>query len=123
MNPDRSTWFKPGNKFGQGRPRKSKSQIETIRRRILRVVHRRIFKEKDLESVSTTDLLKFLAQIMPKDFGLSVHPPQVNYISNIPREALSHEEPQLTVQTTEPIIEAATQPEGEEDGNGHVQQL
>jgi len=79
-------FFKPGNKYSQGRPPKNKCQIERIRSRILRVVRRRVMHEKDLESVTTTELLKFLAAIMPKDVGISVQAPQINYISNIPRE-------------------------------------
>ena len=42
--------------------------------------------ETDLNTVSTTDLLKFLASIMPKDFGLAIQAPQITYISNVPRE-------------------------------------
>lgn len=76
--------FQPGNKYGQGRPRKSKAVLETIRRRVLAVVSRRIFREKDLETVSTKDLLKFVADIMPKETGIVA--PQINYISNVPRE-------------------------------------
>ena len=82
--------FKPGNKFGTGRPPKSKNQIENIRRRILFIVRKRIMKEKDLQTVSTTDLLKFMAAVMPKDW-VQIHAPQVNYISSIPREEESVE--------------------------------
>ena len=58
------------------------------------VVRRRIMHEKDLHTVSTTDLIKFLATIMPKDYSLAVKP-EVNYISNVPRdeEALPPPEP------------------------------
>jgi hypothetical protein len=81
--------FRPGNKAakGAGRPAGSKNQIEPIRRRILRIVKRRVMKEKDLESVSTGELLKFLASIMPKD-AMSIQAPQINYISNVPRETI-----------------------------------
>lgn len=78
-------FFKPGNKFGKGRPFKSKNQIEPIRRRILSIVRKRIMHEKELESVTTTELLKFLSSIMPKDF-ISVQVPQINYISTVPRD-------------------------------------
>jgi hypothetical protein len=96
-------FFKPGNKYGKGRP--PKKQIENIRSRILRIVHRRVMHEKDLDTVTTTELLKFLAAIMPKDLGISVQAPQINYISNIPREELpppSPEPPALEA----PVIES-----------------
>lgn len=46
--------------------------------------------EKDLETVSTTDLLKFLAQIMPKDLTLSATSSEgpMQYISNVPRDEI-----------------------------------
>lgn len=78
-------FFKPGNKFGNGRPPNNRAQIVAIRSRILRVVKRRIMHEKDLDTVSTGELLKFLASIMPKDQNLSPAT-QINYISNVPRE-------------------------------------
>ena len=82
-------FFKPGNKYSKGRPKNSKSQIEIIRRRILMVVQRRIMHEKDLSSVSTTDLIKFLGTIMPKDLSLGFQRPQVTYISNVPRDSIT----------------------------------
>ena len=89
MNIPRKYFFKPGNKFGThgGRPPKAKSQIERIRNRILRVVKRRIMHETDLNTVSTTDLLKFMAAIMPRDW-IQMNAPQINYISNVPREEI-----------------------------------
>jgi hypothetical protein len=77
-------FFQKGNKYGQGRPGKTRNQIEPIRRRILQVVRHRIFHEKDLKTVSTNDLLKFLSSIMPKD-GMPTQATQINYISNVPR--------------------------------------
>jgi hypothetical protein len=102
-------FFRTGNHYGQGRPPKSKNQIETIRRRILMVVRKRIMREKDLESVTTTDLLKFLAVIMPKDVGISVQAPQVNYISNVPREEVIEQiKEQELLPVSEPVNEGAT---------------
>lgn len=86
VKPKRDYFFKKGNKFGNGRPRRSRAELEMIRQRILRVVHRRMMHEKDLDTVSMTDLLKFLATIMPKDNSLKVEVPHVNYISNVPRD-------------------------------------
>ena len=43
--------------------------------------------ETDLKSVTTTDLLKFLASIMPRDF-ISLQAPQITYVSNVPRELI-----------------------------------
>lgn len=106
----RQYFFKKGNTYGKGRPQGSAKQIETIRRRILRVVQRRIFHEKDLHTVSTTDLLKFLATIMPKDLGIKVTPPEINYISNIPRDT-----PTLP-QEQRPLLGSAEVTET--DGNG-----
>ena len=83
---NREGFFKKGNKYGAGRPLTMKHQMEVIRRRILRIVSRRIVREKDLETVSTTDLLKFVATIMPKETTLGVAP--MKYISNIPREQI-----------------------------------
>lgn len=88
--------FEKGNKYGKGRPAKSKNQIEQIRSRILRVVKRRIFHEKDLETVSTPELLKFLASVMPKDLGIALRVPQINYYSSVPRELPPPETPQLS---------------------------
>ena len=85
--PKKEYFFKKGNKYGAGQPLSSKKQMEFIRRRILRVVRRRIMHEKDLSTVSTTDLLKFVSTIMPKDYSLAVKP-ELNYVSNIPREEL-----------------------------------
>jgi len=101
----REFFFKKGNQYakGIGKPSTSKKQMEIIRRRILMVVRRRIMHEKDLSTVSTTDLLKFVATIMPKDYALAVRP-EVNYISNVPREedALpAPEAPQMIVDTIE----------------------
>jgi hypothetical protein len=101
MNPN--GFFKPGNHYSQGRPPKSKNQMERIRSRILQVVKKRIYHEKDLQSVTTTDLLKFLATIMPRDaFGIAVNP-QINYISNVPRQVEQVEvtQPPLLAETTE----------------------
>ncbi len=99
MNPN--GFFKPGNHYSQGRPPKSKNQMERIRSRILRIVAKRVYHEKNLESVTTTDLLKFLATIMPRDaFGIAVNP-QINYISNVPRQVTEAEQPPLLVEKTE----------------------
>lgn len=87
-------FFKPGNKYSQGRPPKSKNQIEGIRRRIFFIVKRRIMREKDLSTVSTTDLLKFLASVMPKE-GTNLANANVTYISNIPREEEKKEIPEV----------------------------
>jgi hypothetical protein len=82
--PKNKGFFKKGNTYGKGRPKNSKHQIEPIRRRILQVVQRRIFHERDLHTVSTEALLKFLASIMPKEQLQQAT--QVNYISNVPRD-------------------------------------
>lgn len=115
-NPNLSKYyFKKGNKLGAGRPGRSKSQIETIRRRILFVVKKRIFREKDLDTVTTSELLKFLAQIMPKEMGvLSVQAPQVTYISNIPREEMEEKQEANRISEIAAIVENQ-QPE-ESDG-------
>ena len=109
--------FKQGNKFGKGRPPGSKNQLERIRGRILRIVKRRIFREKDLESVTTPELLKFLASIMPRDF-LTVQAPQVNYISNIPREqdVIANRVDLLPVETTVVLNNEEVNEIEEEDG-------
>ncbi len=86
MNMNKEYFFKKGNKYSQGRPPGTKNQINIIRNRILRVVKRRVMHETDLETVSTTDLLKFLATIMPKDLSIAASSSQVQYISNIPRQ-------------------------------------
>ena len=79
--------FLPGNTAarGHGRPERSRKQLEQIRRRIYRIVKRRIYREKDLETVSTNDLLKFLASTMPKEQVGGGVAGVINYISNIPR--------------------------------------
>lgn len=92
VKPPREYFFKKGNKYATGKPPSSKKQMEVIRRRVLAVVKRRLFHEKDLKTVSTTDLLKFVATIMPKDYALAVKP-EVNYISNVPREEDALPEP------------------------------
>jgi hypothetical protein len=103
--------FQPGNKFGQGRPKKAKSALENIRRRVLMVVSRRIFREKDLETVSTKDLLKFVADIMPKEGGIVA--PQINYISNVPRE--DSVQPVIEVVQPQPIeMKVEESPSGEQ---------
>lgn len=90
--------FQKGNKLSLGRPGKSKTELELIRRRILRVLKRRIFREKNLESVSTTELLRFFASISPKDQPGKMQA-QINYISQIPRDGRQHLE-QETVEIT-----------------------
>jgi hypothetical protein len=110
---NRENFFKKGNKYSQGRPLGAKNILPKIRSRILRVVARRIMHEKDLESVTTTDLLKFLATIMPKDYELSLHPPQVNYISNVPREPERLEvttDPLISTTTSDPLLNTTTSP-------------
>lgn len=95
--------FQKGNKLAIGRPGKTRNQLEPIRRRILQVVKRRIFREKNLDTVSTNDLLKFLASIMPKDYLNAQQATQINYISNVPRE---EEVPEVSIQPlTEPLPE------------------
>jgi len=101
--PKKEYFFKKGNKYGAGQPPSSKKQMEFIRRRILRVVRRRIMHEKDLATVSTTDLLKFVSTIMPKDYSLAVKP-ELNYISSVPRD----EELPAPEQTVALPIEAET---------------
>lgn len=106
--------FQKGNQAarGFGRPSGSKDQIKKIRARILRVVKRRVLKEKDLETVSTTDLLKFLAQIMPKE--MQVDTGHVTYISNIPREEVKEDvKKQLTNHIEAEVIATVAQPEEE----------
>lgn len=99
-------FFKPGNHYSKGRPPKSKNQIERIRSRILRVVKKRIYHEKELETVTTTELLKFLASIWPRE-GIHIQAPQLNYISNIPREETTGTPPvELPPATTEVLNSA-----------------
>jgi len=97
MEEKREYFFKKGNKFGKGQPQSARKQMEIIRRRILMVVRRRLYHEKDLSTVSTTDLIKFLGTIMPKDYSLAVKP-EVNYISNVPREELPDVTPTITAE-------------------------
>lgn len=95
--------FQKGNKLGAaGRPKHSKNQIEPIRRRILSVVQKRIFREKNLESVETVDLLKFLASIMPKD--VHSQSTQVTYISNVPREEPTLIPRETIIENNTPLI-------------------
>ncbi len=78
--------FQPGNKFGKGRPPGSKNTLWKIKDRLFRILLRRIVKDKDLDSVSTETLIKFASACLPKDFSLAVNrPPEINYISNVPR--------------------------------------
>lgn len=102
MGTPREYFFKPGNKFGKGRPPGQAKVMETIRGRLLRVLKRRIFHEKDLETVKTADLLKFFVAIMPKDHTLTVRPQGLNYVSNIPRsEELAEQLPTLITEQEE----------------------
>ena len=111
----RKYFFQKGNKFGVGgggRPPASKYQIETIRRRILTIVKRRILREKDLETVSTTDLLKFMAAVMPRDW-IQMNAPQITYISSIPRDAdveLAPESLPDKSQEEQPVVNIEQQP-------------
>ena len=56
-------------------------------------------QESDLKTVSTTDLLKFVSTIMPKDYALSVKP-EVNYISSVPREEDQLPPPEVPIELT-----------------------
>lgn len=78
--------FKPGNKYGKGRPPKSRNNLPTIRDRLFRILLKRIVKDKDLASVSTSELIRFCSAVIPKDMSLNVsRDPQINYISMVPR--------------------------------------
>lgn len=117
---NREGFFKPGNKYSKGRPPKSRSQLGFIRDRILRVVRRRLMREKDLDTVTTTELLKFLATIMPKDVGLSLQVPQVNYISNVPRQELITTTVDLLDSNIEETEKAETDNNGSDNPEGSV---
>lgn len=85
--------FKPGNKYGKGRPKSSKNNLPIIRDRLFRILLQRIVKDKDLDSVSTETLIKFAASVLPKDLSLSVlKDPQITYISNVPRPEIENKQ-------------------------------
>jgi len=85
--------FKPGNKYGKGRPKGSTNRVGKIRDRIIRVLERRVMREKDLDSVPTEALLRFLSGILPKDLSLSVtKDPVINYISQVPRPVIENKQ-------------------------------
>jgi len=80
--------FQPGNTIGKkgGRPKGAKNILPRIRDRVFHEVYKRSLKE-----VSTETLLKFVAASLPKDMTLALSkPPEINYISNVPRPELEH---------------------------------
>lgn len=80
--------FAPGNRFGNlgGRPTGAKNILPKIRDRVFNEVYKR-----DLSKVSTEKLLQFVAATLPKDMTLAVsRPPEINYISQVPRPELEH---------------------------------
>jgi hypothetical protein len=81
--------FRKGWKGGPGRPKNSKSTLPQIRDRLFRILLRRIVRDKDLESVSTSELIRFASAVLPKDMSLSVNrDPVIQYYSNVPRPEL-----------------------------------
>ena len=73
--------------MSQGRPAGYRKQLEKIRGRILRILNRRILKDKNLESVSTADLIKFAERLLPKNYNVGVAP-LLPYASPIDRTPL-----------------------------------
>ena len=81
--------FKLGNKYGKGRPPKSRNNLSIIRDRLFRILLKRIVKDKTLESVSTSELIRFCSAVIPKDMSLSLsRDPTFTYISSVPRPEL-----------------------------------
>ena len=83
--------FQPGHHLATGRPKGSKNQLPRIRDKLFNLLLRRLARDRELESVDTSTLIKFCSACLPKDMSLSVNrQPDITYISNVPRPELQN---------------------------------
>jgi len=82
--------FMKGNTYGRGRPKGSKNTAPVIRDRLCRILLRRIVRDKDLESVSTSELIRFLSSVLPRDVSLTREDRNIVYVSNVPRPEIDN---------------------------------
>ena len=108
--------FTKGWKGGPGRPAQSKDTAKKIRNRLFRILLRRIVRDKDLDSVSTSELLRFFSSVIPRDISLTQEDKSIIYLSNVPRPELEQEStPGLALENKIAVIAAAEVEEEEKE--------
>lgn len=87
-----------------GRPKGATSTLPLLRDKLFALALRRMKKDPELQDVDNTTLIKFISSNLPKDMSLNVtRPPDITYISNVPRPELQNSDLQQKVESSNAV--------------------